>query len=913
MGRLNRVCYGLLLWVWLVGCDSATAEQHVGNAEARLAQDDVRTAVIELKNALQKDPDLASARLLLGEAHARLGDHASALKEFERALDLGLDDPRVQTGLLRAKVRLGRYQEVIGELEDAGALSPQLAVVLADANLEAGDLGRAKILYQQGLSLADGNLGLGLVAWQEGDLDRADHYLTQATTLDPGHADAWLRKGEFSLSRQAFDDARLSFDNAAGLAAGQVLGRVGLARVHLVQGDLDGAAAEVQRILKLAPQFPVAHYLDGLIRFERGDVTGAETAIREVQRVAPDHPPSLYLMGAIKYRQGQHAQAEDNLQRFLAQDFANDAAAKLLASVRFDRGDFQRAVDALSQRVDATEDPQLLALYGAAQLRLGNPVQATQALERAVALAPDMAAFRNQLALSLLATGDRARAEVELNSAVAVDADQFQSDYLLAMVRVREGDWPAAAEAVDALVQKSPDSPIGYNLRGVVALGQEDRAAGEAAFKAALQRDAGFLPAVQNLARMAEQDGNRDQAMRWYEGFLEGRADDESALLALADLAVRGNDAAAAVAYLQRAVAANPETVRGRLGLGRLYFAQGQLAPAGTVVNEALALAPAMPDLLLLRAEIDLRSGNVEAARRVATELQPQAARLPNNMALHLALGNLQARVGQLTLARTNLERVLALTDGANPAALRGLARLDLRDGRPEAARARVNQLLQAGDDDAETRLLDADLLLAENRRADAEKSFSALADAGVRDGMIRMVGLEVSSQNPAAAMARLQTWLEQRPGDLGAELLLADLLMRQDQDRAVARYEALVETNNPVALNNLAWLYMERKDPRAVATARSAVAAAPDNPNILDTLGWILLQEGQKPEAVRLLRRSVQLNPSNPSVQYHLGIALRDTGDVRGARDALTRAMELRAFPEQEEARRALEQLADS
>ncbi|MFU8816171.1 MAG: XrtA/PEP-CTERM system TPR-repeat protein PrsT [Pseudomonadales bacterium] len=912
MGAEYRLGCCLLLAVVLAGCDSATAEQHVDNAQARLAQDDVRTAVIELKNALQKEPDLAQARLMLGEAHARLGDHPSALKEFERALDLGLDDPRVQAGLLRSKVRLGRYQEVIGALEDAGALTPEFAVILADANLEAGDLGRAKALYQQGLALADGNLGLGLIAWQEGDLERAEHYLTRAVTLDPGHADAWLRKGEFSLAQQAYADAEQAFDNAAALAAGQVLGRVGLARVHLVQGDLDAAAAEVQRILRLAPQFPVAHYLDGLIRFERDDVTGAEAAIREVQRVAPAHPPSLYLMGAIKYRQGQHAQAEDNLQRFLAQDFGNDAAAKLLASVRFDRGDHQRAVDALEARLDATTDPQLLALYGAAQLRLGNAAQATQALERAVALAPDMAAFRNQLALSLLATGDRARAEVELNSAVAVDSEQFQSDYLLAMVRVRERDWPAAAEAVEALVQKSPDSPIGYNLRGVVAMAREDRAAAEQAFQTALHQDAGFLPAVQNLARMAEQAGDREAAVRFYEDFLAGRDDDESALLALADLAVRGSDAGAAVDYLQRAVLANPESVRARLGLSRLHFAQGQLASAGSVVSEALVLAPTMPDLLLLRAEIDLRSGNVEAARRIATDLQPQAARLPDNRALHLALGNLQARVGQLTLARTNLERALVLSDGVDATALRGLARLDLRDGRTEAARARVQQLRQAGEDDAETKLLEADVLLAENRRDEAESRFSELADAGVRDGMIRMVGLE-AREDRAAATARLQTWLDDRPEDLGAQLLLADLLMRQDQERAIARYEALVETNNPVALNNLAWLYMERKDPRALATARAAVAAAPDNPDILDTLGWILLQEGQKPEAVRLLRRSVQLNPNNPSVHYHLGVALRETGDVRGARDALTRAMELRAFPEQEDARRVLEELADT
>jgi Flp pilus assembly protein TadD len=85
-------------------------------------------------------------------------------------------------------------------------------------------------------------------------------------------------------------------------------------------------------------------------------------------------------------------------------------------------------------------------------------------------------------------------------------------------------------------------------------------------------------------------------------------------------------------------------------------------------------------------------------------------------------------------------------------------------------------------------------------------------------------------------------------------------------------------------------------------------VDAAPNNADILDTLGWVLLkQDGASEEAVTVLRRSVQLNPGNPSIQYHLGIALRDTGDVAGAREALGKALESETFPEASDARAAL------
>ena len=100
-----------------------------------------RVAVIELKNALQKDASLAPARALLGEMHFIMGDFPSALKELERAVDLGHEDIQSELTLLRAKIRLGRYSEVIGALEERDQLAPEFAVVLGQAYLQGGDQG----------------------------------------------------------------------------------------------------------------------------------------------------------------------------------------------------------------------------------------------------------------------------------------------------------------------------------------------------------------------------------------------------------------------------------------------------------------------------------------------------------------------------------------------------------------------------------------------------------------------------------------------------------------------------------------------------------------------------------------------------------------------------------------------------
>ncbi|MEZ5559897.1 MAG: PEP-CTERM system TPR-repeat protein PrsT [Pseudomonadales bacterium] len=909
--KVSFLAFALLL-PSLGGCDSTTPQEHVARAEQNLATNDLRTAVIELKNALQKQPDLASARLLLGEAHARLGDYPSALKEFERALDLGIDDQRLKVDLLAAKVRVGRYQEVIGELADAGALPKPLAVVLADAYLAGGDAGRARVLYQQAPQLAGANLGLARIAWSEGDAERAGHYFDQAVTLDENSVDAWLAKAEFELSQHTLDAAAQSFERASALPAGDLSGALGLARVSLLQGDLTAAGERIRNVLKRAPRLPVAQYLDGLIRFQQGDLDGAEAAIRNVQSVMPDHAPSLYLMGAIKYREGQLAQAEDNLQRFLARDKRNESAAKVLASVRLEQGDFEGVADVLEPLVAVTADPQLLAIYGSAQLRLGHTDVATSALERAVALAPDMAPFRNQLALSLLAAGDQGRAEAELETAIAVDESQFQSEYLMALLRIRERDWAGAEAAVASLLAKEPNSAVGLNLRGAVALGRQDAEAAQRDFRAALAADPTFLPAVQNLATLAERNGDSAGAARLYQDLLDNDPDNEGALLSLADLMLRERKSDAAVRYLETAAGANGQSVRARLGLARLYLASNRVDDATRVLEEALAVAPDLPDLNLLKAETLLRSGDTAAAQAIATELQSALGRREANGPLYLALGSLQARVGQRTLARSNLNRALELSDGSSVPALRALTRLDLGERNVGAAQSRLDALRKLGDSGPEFSLLAADVQLAGGDRAGAAAAYRELASEGVRDGVMRSAAMALGSGDADAAATVLQRWLEDHPQDAGADLLLADAFLRQD-DKAAAlqRYERLAASGNPVVLNNLAWLYMERGDDRAVATARQAVAAAPDSPAVLDTLGWILVQQNSTEEGLQVLTRSVQLGPDNPSVRYHLAVAQRAAGQHDAARDNLRQALAAGAFPESEAAQQLLDALS--
>jgi tetratricopeptide (TPR) repeat protein len=92
-----------------------------------------------------------------------------------------------------------------------------------------------------------------------------------------------------------------------------------------------------------------------------------------------------------------------------------------------------------------------------------------------------------------------------------------------------------------------------------------------------------------------------------------------------------------------------------------------------------------------------------------------------------------------------------------------------------------------------------------------------------------------------------------------------------------------------------LAGLYRSVKMwPEAIAEARLAVTANPDDPGLLVDLGVILREAGKSREAEETLRQAVAAGPQLPAASYQLGITQLDGGKVDEARAALTRFITL-------------------
>jgi len=141
-----------------------------------------------------------------------------------------------------------------------------------------------------------------------------------------------------------------------------------------------------------------------------------------------------------------------------------------------------------------------------------------------------------------------------------------------------------------------------------------------------------------------------------------------------------------------------------------------------------------------------------------------------------------------------------------------------------------------------------------------------------------------------------LAQWLAEHPDDVPMRMVLAGAYQGEGKHKeAAGHYEQVIkrQPNNVVALNNLAWLYQEQGNAKALDYAERAYAQAPDKPEIIDTLGWLLVQNGKTERGLVLLQEAASKAPHIPEIRYHMAVGLHKAGRDEEARKELKRVLQ--------------------
>jgi Flp pilus assembly protein TadD len=211
-----------------------------------------------------------------------------------------------------------------------------------------------------------------------------------------------------------------------------------------------------------------------------------------------------------------------------------------------------------------------------------------------------------------------------------------------------------------------------------------------------------------------------------------------------------------------------------------------------------------------------------------------------------------------------------------------------------------------------------ADVARERGIKADALAGYqTAHATEPTTESAIRAYQAQLHFGSQAKAAAFMEAWLKAHPDDLLALRALADgYLQAKNLTAARSRYEDLLKRrgDDPYALNNLANVLLLLGDRSALARAERAHELAPQDAAIQDTLGWVLVQQGQVDLGLRHLREARLREPNNPEIRYHLAAALARAGRPGEARAELEQALKnSQHFDGASDARKLLGELSKS
>jgi putative PEP-CTERM system TPR-repeat lipoprotein len=898
---------------WSLITLAANSGEYLRDGEAYFARGEVTAAIIQLKNALLADPANREARLVLGRAYLQQKDGLSAEKELRRAQELGVARDVVLVPLGRALLMAGKYTELLQaitpEAGDSDALQFDILLLQGQACLATGTLTMADEIFSRALELkptaAEALLGKARIAYQHQDTAGAARLIDRTFSSEPDNADAWTLKGELLSKAGQPQEALAAFEKALTAEPENVAARVGRAAVLLALGKLDQANAEIDGLLKNYPGLYLAYYLKALVQYQQRQPGPAQESVQLALKQAPGHLPSHLLAGTIAYQQGEFNQSEQHLRLYLNNAPGNTQATKLLAAVLLKLKQPDKAIELLEPGVSAAApDAQYLALLGSACLSHGDTAKGMHYLEQAAAIAPDVAGIRAQLAIGQLAQGDVEQGISELKSAVDLGQGLVQADVLLVIVYLKHKNFDQALTAADSLAKKMPDSPVPLNLKGAALLGKNDRAGARATFKAALTLQPGFIPAHLNLAQLALTDGDTAAAEARYRSVLSYDAGNLNALLALAALAERNGQAEKTAQWLKQAHDQHPEAIQPALLLVQHYLQRNDTVRALDLAGAVAVAHPREPLVLRALAQVQLQAGKAKAALqtlRTLVEAEPRSAEA------HYLLAMVQVQQQDTAAARGNLEQAIQL-QADYPAARFLLGQLAIADKDYTNALAIAADLAKAHPEAAGSEELKGDVFTARKEYRQATAAYAlAYGKTGSASLAIKLYQSRLQLGETESALEALSQWLAGHPEDVTLRGLLAQARVSAGQSaEAIGEYQKLLDydADNVTALNNLAWLYQEQNNPEGVNYAERAYQLVPDRPEVIDTLGWLLVQNGDTNRGLVLLQEAAIKAPHIADIRYHLAAALEAAGRRDEARKELDRLLKSeQAFPERDQA----------
>jgi tetratricopeptide (TPR) repeat protein len=334
------------------------------------------------------------------------------------------------------------------------------------------------------------------------------------------------------------------------------------------RGDAEPALTRWRRVLELAPDYAPARLRLADLLAKSEQPAAAAAAYREILQRAPDDPYATLGLARLDLAAERWQDARAKLESVVAQT-NYDLGYDLIVTVyeRLNQADaatavrrrakasgaFREAPDPwMDELMDVCFDAYRLSLAAGAAQRTGDKAAALRLLERAVALAPNDAVVRFQLAGVLTEAGDLARAREQLVRCTETAPTFADAWAHLSALLVRAGDRAGAERVVATGLQRCPDSPGLYLMRARQLRDAGRTTEAVTAFQTSIRLRPNEADAYLELATTLFRLERVPEGLEQLHAALRAEPEHPAVLSLLAFHAVNQGDETAARAWMQR-------------------------------------------------------------------------------------------------------------------------------------------------------------------------------------------------------------------------------------------------------------------------------------------------------------------------------------------------------------------------
>ena len=630
------------------------------------AKNDLKAAQEHAQKLVTLTPENFRALELAGMTELRLGANVQAEALLAKALQLEAGLPMARRGLVTAYVRQGRLDKAMSALP-------------VDVERNDRDPGM--------MALA------GQVYMLHGDVDRAQRYFARASSLDPEDP---AKRTSLAVSRLASGQRDAALGELQSIAASDdgVVADMALINALLQERKVDQALKAIDALEKKRPADVMPVFLRGRALLLKRDAVGARKAMERVLEIDPNYFPAVGVLAVLDNADKRPDDARARLEAAIKRQPGNVQAHLALVELRQANGAdktelatlLRKVVEAApssplprlllaehhlrhsepkdalvvaQQAVSALPDNvQLLDVLGRAQSANGEHNQAQASFNRMAALQPQSSLPFLRMASANLIAGDRDAASQNLRKALEIEPKSLeaqQGQVSLAMAAQKPGDALAISRAVQ---KQRPKEQVGYMLEGEIhAAGKAwDKAAD--AFRAGLKQVASPELAVR-LHDVLLSAAKKPEADRWAAEWSRTQPKDAAFPFYLGNRALTLNELPESLRQFERVVAIQPENAA---ALNNLAWLKGQLGRDGALADaeRANALAPNQPAFMdtwaMLLSAANQHERALEMQKKVV-QLQPQVLEFKLNLA------KIQIKAGNKDAARALLDELSAAGD----------------------------------------------------------------------------------------------------------------------------------------------------------------------------------------------------------------------------------------------------------